>query len=211
MLIGGLTYFGVMKEKQEEEKLYICRPCGYVMKESELEDVCPACGLPRKVFVDYKERMSPGRNRILKLDLHPIAVHFPQTMLIILIQALLLNLIFPHLIPEVFIGTARFTAFVFPFAVFGAFLSGLIDGKLRFKSVTTPVLKMKIIYSSVMFLVSLLTPFFAWEGIEETASKLWLLCIGAVALFCAIVLGHAGKRLMNIGMGGAMTIWGRKL
>lgn len=200
-----------MGKKKEEEKLYICRPCGYVMKESELEDVCPACGLPRKVFVDYKERMSPGRNKILKLDLHPIAVHFPQTMLIILIQALLINLIFPHLIPEVFIGTSRFTAFVFPFAVFGAFVSGLVDGKLRFKSVTTPVLKMKIIYSSILFLVSLFTPYFAWVGIEEMSSKLWLLGLGTVALVCAVILGHAGKRLMNIGMGGAMKVWGFKL
>ena len=43
-----------MKKEEEEEKLFICKPCGYVMKESELEDVCPACGLPKKVFEQYK-------------------------------------------------------------------------------------------------------------------------------------------------------------
>ena len=52
--------------------------------------------LPKKVFEQYKERMSPGRSRILHLDLHPIAVHFPQTLLVFLLQALLINLIFPN-------------------------------------------------------------------------------------------------------------------
>lgn len=200
-----------MKKEKEQEKLFICKPCGYVMKESELQDVCPACGLPKKVFELYKERMSPGRRKILSLDLHPIAVHFPQTVLVFLLQALLLNLIFPAFVPEVLIGTARFTAVAFPFVVFAAFVSGLIDGKLRFKSVTTPILKKKIIYSSIMFAASVFTPFLAWNGIEDTQTKLLLLLSGVIAITCAIVLGHAGKGLMNIGMGGAVKIWGWKI
>jgi hypothetical protein len=63
-----------------------------VLKESELGDVCPACGLPRKVFNDYKERMSPGRNKFLHLDLHPIAVHFAQSMLVASVFTALLAL-----------------------------------------------------------------------------------------------------------------------
>jgi rubredoxin len=200
-----------MKKQKEPEKLFICKPCGYVMKESELQDLCPACGLPKKVFEHYKERMSPGRRRILNLDLHPIAVHFPQTVLVFLLQALLLNLIFPNFVPEVLLGTARFTAAIFPFVVFAAFLSGLIDGKLRFKSVTTPILKKKIIYSSIMFVASIFTPFLAWNGIDETNTKVLLLIAGTIAIICGIVLGHAGKGLMNIGMGGAVKIWGYKI
>ena len=200
-----------MIRKKEEERLFICKPCGYVMKESELTDVCPACGLPRKVFEQYKERMSPGRSRILQLDLHPIAVHFPQTLLVFTLLALIMNLIFPHFYSQVFLGTATFSAVLFPFTVFGAFLSGLIDGKLRFKSVTTPILVKKIIYSSIMFISSIFTPFIAWGGIHDLSAKLWLLVCGSVALYCAIMLGHAGKRLMNIGMGGATKIWGWKI
>ncbi len=200
-----------MKKDDQQEKLLICKPCGYVMKESELGDVCPACGLPRKVFEQYKERMSPGRSRILRLDLHPIAVHFPQTILVFLLQALLLNFLFPKFYPEVLLGTATFTAVVFPFAVFGAFLSGLIDGQLRFKSVTTPILKKKIIYSSIMFVASIFTPIIVSGGIGPFRSRILLLVCGTIALVCAISLGHAGKRLMNIGMGGAVKIWGWKI
>lgn len=200
-----------MKKAKQPEKLFICKPCGYVMKESELQDLCPACGLPKKVFEHYKDRMSPGRRKILGLDLHPIAVHFPQTVLVFLLQALILNLIFPNFYPEVLLGTAHFSAVIFPFVVFAAFLSGLIDGKLRFKSVATPILKKKIIYSVIMFVSSLFTPFLVMNGINDLNTKLWLLLCGVIAIICGIVLGHAGKGLMNIGMGGAVMIWGRKI
>ncbi|MCB0805187.1 MAG: hypothetical protein KDC05_05265 [Bacteroidales bacterium] len=200
-----------MNKKKQEERLFICKPCGYVMRESELGDICPACGLPRKVFEQYKERMSPGRSRILQLDLHPIAVHFPQTVLVFLLQALLINIFFPDFYPEVLLGTATFSAVLFPVTVLGAFLSGVIDGKLRFKSLKPPILKKKIIYSSVMLVASVFTPFVAWGGVLDLYDKLWLLVCGSVALFCAIVLGHAGKRLMNIGMGGAVFIWRWKI
>lgn len=200
-----------MKKEKQEEKLFICKPCGYVMKESELEDICPACGLPKKVFEQYKERMSPGRSKILHLDLHPIAVHFPQTLLVFLLQALVINLIFPNFFPEVLLGAARFAGAIFPFTVVAAFISGLVDGKLRFKSVTTPILKKKIIYSVIMTIASVFTPFLVWTDIDNLPSKIMLMVCGSIALFCGIVLGHAGKRLMNIGMGGAVKIWGRKI
>jgi hypothetical protein len=143
--------------------------------------------------------------------MHPIAVHFPQTMLVFLLQALILNLFFPNFYPDVLLGTAKFTAVIFPFAVLGAYVTGLVDGKLRFKSVTTPILIKKIVYSSIMFVASVFTPFLVWNGIENLNNKLILLVCGSIALVCAIVLGHAGKRLMNIGMGGAVKIWGWKI
>lgn len=199
-----------MAKGEKDEQLYICKPCGYVMKESELGEVCPACGLPRKVFIEHKERMSPGRAKWLHLDLHPIAVHFPQTLLVLMIQALLINVFFPNFYPEVLLGSVSYTAVLFPFAVVGAFLSGLADGKMRFKSVMTPTLKKKIVWSSIMTIASVFTPFLAAGGVDTLQTKLLLIACGMVALVCGFVLGHEGKRLMNIGMGGAVTIWGRK-
>lgn len=195
-----------MKKQQQEEKLFICRPCGYVIKESELGDVCPACGLPRKVFQDYKERMSPGRSRILNLNLHPIMVHFPQSVLVFSLLALILNLIFPDFVPEVMLGAVRYAGVVFPFVVLATFLTGLLDGKIRFKSTKTPVLKKKIILSSVMFAVSIFTPILVWNGVEDLSTKILLLVIGTIALYCGIVLGHEGEKLMSIGLGGVLKI-----
>ena len=52
------------------------------MEAGKLGDVCPACGLPRKVFEPYRERVSINRLRLLNLDLHPIVIHLSQAMVI---------------------------------------------------------------------------------------------------------------------------------
>ena len=58
-----------------DEELVRCRPCGYVMKKSELgTGVCPACGLPHTVFEPYREKVSAKRLFLLGLDIHPIAI-----------------------------------------------------------------------------------------------------------------------------------------
>ena len=62
----------------------VCKSCGYVMEKGKLHDVCPACGVPAKMFEPYAERLSPRRRLILSLDLHPITVHFTQAFAITL-------------------------------------------------------------------------------------------------------------------------------
>ncbi len=64
------------------KELVRCRPCGFVMEAGKLGDVCPACGMPRKVFEPYREKVSINRLRLLNLDLHPIAIHLSQTLVI---------------------------------------------------------------------------------------------------------------------------------
>ena len=51
------------------KELVRCRPCGYVMEKDKLGDVCPACGLPHKVFEPYREKVSLNRLFVLNLDL----------------------------------------------------------------------------------------------------------------------------------------------
>ena len=66
-----------MSEEVINDELVRCRPCGYVMKKSELDKVgvCPACGLPHTVFEPYREKVSANRLFILGLDIHPIVIH----------------------------------------------------------------------------------------------------------------------------------------
>ena len=76
------------------KELVHCRPCGFVMEADKLGDVCPACGLPRKVFEPYREKVSLNRLFVLNLDLHPIAIHLSQALVIsIPLLAILINLL----------------------------------------------------------------------------------------------------------------------
>jgi len=55
-----------------------CKACGYVTDQGNIKDVCPACGVPAKMFEPYNHPVSLKRRRILDLHTHPVMVHFPQ-------------------------------------------------------------------------------------------------------------------------------------
>ena len=75
------------------KELVRCRPCGFVIEADKLGDVCPACGMPRKVFEPYRERVSRNRLILLNFDLHPIAIHLSQALVIAIpLLAIITNL-----------------------------------------------------------------------------------------------------------------------
>ena len=124
----------------KEEKLVRCRPCGYVMKESELGDVCPACGLPRDVFEPYREKVSAGRLRFLALDIHPIAIHLSQTFVALVPFLIIFNYLFPNFEPIIIHSVIAFSVYVFPLTLILSAISGYADGLVRFKTIKTPLL-----------------------------------------------------------------------
>lgn len=136
------------------KELVRCRPCGYVMEADKLGDVCPACGMPRKVFEPYREKVSLNRLRLLNLDLHPIAIHLSQALVIAIPVFILIAGLFPAFKPEVVRGVLVFSVFAFPFTLVLAILTGIIDGLTRFKTLKTPLLKFKIIFSIVILSLS---------------------------------------------------------
>lgn len=178
-----------------EEKLVICKVCGYIMKESDLKDVCPACGVPAKAFEPYKPKISKERERILSLHMHPIILHFPQA---IVVFAFLLSFIAPFFHGDWYdyvVICMKFHVFLLPLSILGGFLTGLIDGKIRYKSIKRPIL-IKKIYLSILFFVlslvaALITGFAGLSNMVFVIIDLVLL----VDMIVAIVLGRIGSRL----------------
>lgn len=177
-----------------DEELVRCRPCGYVMKESELGDVCPACGLPRNVFEPYRERVSAKRLFILALDIHPIAIHLSQTFVALIPLLSIFHLIFPDFYPEIGHPVITFSIFMLPLSLILSFFSGLLDGITRFKTLRTPLLKSKIIYSSMILVLG----FSMWASVLTEQSQWVTLAISFGALACAVKLGLLGKHLIDV-------------
>ncbi|MDD3321831.1 MAG: hypothetical protein PHS59_10350 [Paludibacter sp.] len=177
-----------------DEVLVRCRPCGYVMKESELGDVCPACGLPRNVFEPYRERVSANRLFILALDIHPIAIHLSQTFVAMIPVLSIFHMIFPDFYAEIVHPVIIFSIFALPLSLVLSFFSGIMDGITRFKTLRTPLLKSKIIYSSIILILG----FGMWVT-SLTGQNEWItLIISFVALACAVKLGLLGKHLIDV-------------
>jgi rubredoxin len=176
------------------KELVRCRPCGFVMEADKLGDVCPACGLPRKVFEPYRERVSMNRLRLLNLDLHPIVIHLSQALVIAIPLLSIITHFIPGLYPEMLKNVLTFSVVLFPFTLVLAIMTGVIDGLTRFKTLKTPLLRVKILFSFIILALSILLLFnYLNQGNNIFTTILSFLCLG-----CGVQLGLWGKKLINV-------------
>ncbi len=177
-------------------ELVRCKPCGYVSRKDALRSVCPACGAPLSAFEPYEDRISATRRSVLNLDLHPILVHAPQTFATLLPVLAAVTISFPALYSDELSAVACFTAIVLPLSVVGAILSGLIDGKMKFKRLTTPLLIRKIILGASLLIISGVNATIIILGGFQGGTKSVVLLLGIASFICAVLLGLTGKRLI---------------
>ena len=164
------------------------------MEADKLGDVCPACGLPRKVFEPYRERVSLNRLKLLNLDLHPIAIHLSQALVITIPVLAILTHFFTGLYPEVLINVLVFAIVLFPFTLALAIMTGVVDGLTRFKTLKTPLLRVKIIFSFIILTLSILL--YIVSGDEK--NYFITLVLSVLSLGAGVQLGLWGKKLINV-------------
>ncbi|HOO70849.1 MAG TPA: hypothetical protein PK926_03730 [Spirochaetota bacterium] len=169
-----------------------CKACGLVMKADKKYEICPACGVPRSAFVEYRDSMSEQRRFWLELHLHPITVHFPQALSTLMLVFLLAGLALPLDLSR----TTTVFAALLPLTALGAFASGLFDARIRFKKLTTPFVKQKIILGAVFFALTAAIAVLVFTcGLKGNALYAIIAAsVGAVA--CQAVLGIIGIKLM---------------
>jgi hypothetical protein len=179
-------------------KKYIrCKSCGYIMEEGAPGDKCPACGVPRTMFQPYTPDISEKRARILNLHVHPVIVHAPQALAFITLVAVLFHFAFPVFVTEI-LDTIKVLSFLLPIVAIGSFLTGLLDGKIRFRKVTTPLLVRKMVFGAVFFVfssvmaVSILLP-----GIDPSIAWPVFLASNLVCVFASVQLGLIGTSIIN--------------
>ncbi|MGD0583957.1 MAG: rubredoxin-like domain-containing protein [Bacteroidales bacterium] len=176
------------------KELVRCRPCGYVMEADKLGDVCPACGLPRKVFEPYRERVSLNRLKLLNLDLHPIAIHLSQSLVIAIPLLTIFTHLFPSFYPEILKNVIVFAVAMFPLTLLLAIMTGIIDGLTRFKTLRTPLLRVKIIFSLIILTLSIILYFVS----QNEKNYIFSLAVSILSLGAGVQLGLWGKKLINV-------------
>ena len=183
-------------------KLVRCKVCGYVMPEGKLKDKCPACGVAAKAFEPYEDPLSEERRRALALDLHPIAVHFPTAFVVSLIVIFIVGLLFTGRAAELFLCAGRLMALFLPLVVIAAFLLGVKDGRVRFRSVgRSEILRKKVLFGLLYFLFALALPLVVWLwGVDGAAPLAVALALAAAGLACNVVLSLLGTAVLNAAM-----------
>lgn len=173
-----------------------CKACGYVTREGRIKDVCPACGVPAKMFEPYTDPVSEKRRLILNLHAHPVIVHFPQAFTITLLMLMILAHFSSVEIRWMCLDAVWVIASLLPYFVMFSFLTGLVDGKIRFRKVTTPFLKTKIVAGLFLLIISVALSLLAFLVQLETSPLYeWFTLLTVLAVICSIVLGFIGGRL----------------
>jgi hypothetical protein len=175
----------------------ICKACGFIMKKDNLHDVCPACGVPAKMFEPYIEKLSPRRKFILMLDIHPIMAHFPIAFMFTLFGLFAVSFFASAKLLPAITSTIDVIAVLLPISIVITFLTGLFDAKIRFRKVTTPILKMKIVIG-ILFIIT--TTAITAVHFAAPATGLFFgikFALSAVSIGFASYLGTVGASLLN--------------
>ena len=176
-----------------------CKACGFILEKGTLGEVCPACGVKKEMFEPWADKVGEVRRLWLDLHVHPIVVHIPQTLAVFL---LLLAVAYP-LVPETLRSASLWPmiqpmAWLFPLSVLGGYVSGLVDGKVRYRKLSAPLLMRKAVVGIVFFVASLFQAALVTAGNFGPGSlAVWLafLVTSVVSLGCAGILGKWGASL----------------
>lgn len=172
-----------------------CKVCGYIMEEGKLKDKCPACGLPRQVFEPYSFKLAAKRKFVLDQHLHPIAVHFPQVFILLSVALPILALVLGAPWSAKLFSASELVILALPFTVLLGLLSGLFDGKVRFKRLNAPLLISKMVVGVLLQALSVaMLVLYLYTGFDDLG---WLIALGILATFCSIYLGKAGADLFG--------------
>ncbi len=179
-------------------ELLRCKSCGYVAEAGTVGDVCPACGVPRKMMEPWTDPVSQKRRDLLGFDLHPIIDHFSVCYATSALAVALFVLVFPEIFRLTATGVMRAFIGVLPLAVIASFVSGLFDGKVRFRRTTAPLLRRKKIVGTLFFVFAAAAAVVIFAaGPFETWVRVLVVLLEAGGVACAFVLGRIGKGLLH--------------
>lgn len=179
-------------------KLYKCKVCGFVLKSKTLPELCPACGFKGKIFEEFEPTVSAKRRKALELHAHSALVHFPIAVITYIFFINLFILAKVILWHSVFAASLKAMVWLLPFVTLFGMLSGLYDGKLRFKKINTPLLKKKILLSILLILISI--SLFVLQYVlelDQSAYNLLILAFSIVLLGIVTILGLLGGTLLD--------------
>ena len=172
-----------------------CKACGFIMDKDGAPDICPACGISKKVFEDYKYNISQKRKLIMDINIHPIMLHLPQA-----ITGLIPFFGFLSLVTDAgwgikFLYAVEVVTYLLPLSVLAATLTGMFDGHNRFKKLNTPALKKKMILASVLMVLTIVMPCIVYSiGIKDALFP--LIGLSFLTLANEAMLSKIGIRLI---------------
>lgn len=178
-----------------------CRACNYIMDKKNAPDICPACGAVSKAFENYKYNVSERRRIIMSIDIHPIILHIPQAASALIPFFIIMSFLVSAKYSVRLVFAAEILIYILPVSVLAAFASGIFDGHNRFRKITTPALKKKMILGTALFIVTCAMPLNIYIATIGAAIPS-LLILSFLSLAIQAALARIGIKLMYAHMPG---------
>jgi rubredoxin len=171
-----------------------CKACGYITREGKLGDRCPACGAPKAAFEPYDDPMSARRRALLRLDLHPVSVHFPVSLTSVVLVFLILSAFLSGRAHAMLADTVKTLVLLLPALAIVAGIAGIIDGRTRFRKIkNSMILKRKILGACLLFVVLTAQTVIIWVAGFGGAGIAGAAVLGAIAVGIIVVLALMGR------------------
>ncbi|MHA2245120.1 MAG: hypothetical protein ACXADY_09135 [Candidatus Hodarchaeales archaeon] len=180
---------------KKETKYEICRVCGYVRQIGK-GGRCPACGVRDTAFVPFQHRASFNRRIFLKLDVHPVAVHFTITYTAVSALLFFLLLFVDELLGVPIQGILDLQITFLPLLIASGGITGLIDGKIRFRKIKTPYLLRKIVLGCILLVTSVILLILHIISQGDASFLLIEVLLISLAFVLASYLGWIGAELI---------------
>jgi hypothetical protein len=174
-----------------------CKVCGFIGTGKEMKDVCPACGVPKTAFESYKYNISEKRLTVLNFHLHPILVHFPQSIAFLSLVFIIIAFAANEPVSGRLITVEKLLSMLFPVSVLISAAAGIVDAKIRFKKKFGPRLKQKIIIGGVFLVLSVLSAILINNESFSTAGKAVIITLSLICFACSGLLGKLGGSLLE--------------
>lgn len=180
---------------EKETNYEICRVCGYVRPAGK-GGRCPACGVRDTAFVPFRHKASLSRRIFLKLDVHPVAVHFTITYTAVSALLFFLLLFVDELLGVPIQGILDLQITFLPLLIVSGGITGLIDGKIRFRKIKTPYLLRKIVLGCILLTTSVILLIFHIISQGDDSFLLIEALLISLAFILASYLGWIGAELI---------------
>lgn len=175
-----------------------CKVCGYIGVEGRMQQVCPACGAPFSNFESYVYEIGDKRLSNLKMHLHPMLVHFPQSISILSFLVLVIAFLMKRGTNSEWILIEKIISILLPFTIIAAMASGVFDAKARLKNMNGAIQKQKIQTGTLFLVVSSISAILINYEVLSAFGIVAILLLGILGIICSVILGRKGESMLCV-------------
>ena len=179
------------------KKYLKCKVCGFIGEEGEITKGCPACGVPVSAFESYQYDINEKRLNLLNMHIHPVLVHFPQSIAFLSLIFIIIAFTTQGQISSNLIIVEKLLSIILPISALIATVAGMFDARTRFKKKFGPLLKQKIVLSAIFFLSTSITAVLINYEAFNFWGKVAIIILSIGSFLCSGLLGKKGAKLLD--------------